>query len=87
MTAPGGHDVPSPRRVGEDLGYVRDVVGRSERDATPRAIWYLWAAIGGIGFALIDFRPERDAEVLRSLTDLEQINEMPAAEFWKAHEK
>ena len=59
MTAPGGHDVPSPRRVGEDLGYVRDVVGRSERDATPRAIWYLWAAIGGIGFALIDFRPEQ----------------------------
>ena len=60
MTAPGsGNDVRSPRRVEEDLGYVRDVVSRSERDDTPRAIWYLWAAIGGIGFALIDFRPER----------------------------
>jgi hypothetical protein len=35
----------------------------------------------------LDFRPERDAEVLRSLTGLEQINEMLAAEFWKAHEK
>jgi hypothetical protein len=35
----------------------------------------------------LDFRAERDAEVLRSLTDLEQINELPAAEFWKAHEK
>jgi hypothetical protein len=35
----------------------------------------------------LDFRPERDAEVLRSLTGLEQINDMPAAEFWKAHEK
>ena len=35
----------------------------------------------------LDFRPERDTEVLRSLTGLEQINEMPAAEFWKAHEK
>ena len=35
----------------------------------------------------LDFRAERDAEVLRSLTGLEQINEMPAAEFWKAHQK
>jgi hypothetical protein len=35
----------------------------------------------------LDFRPERHAEVLRSLTGLEQINEMPAAEFWKAQEK
>ena len=35
----------------------------------------------------LDFRAERDAEVLRSLTGLEQINEMPAAEFWKAHAK
>jgi hypothetical protein len=34
-----------------------------------------------------DFRPERDAEVLRSLTGLEQINEMPASEFWKVREK
>ena len=59
MTAPGGgNDVRSPRRVEEDLGYVRDLVSRSERDDTPRAIWYLWAAIGGVGFALIDFRPQ-----------------------------
>jgi hypothetical protein len=35
----------------------------------------------------LDFQPERDAEVLRSLKGLEQINEMPAAEFWKSHEK
>ena len=35
----------------------------------------------------LDFRAERDAEVLRSLKGLEQINEIPAAEFWKAHEK
>jgi hypothetical protein len=35
----------------------------------------------------LDFRAERDAEVLRSLTGLEQINELPAADFWKAHEK
>lgn len=59
MTAPGGeNDLRNSRRVEEDLGYVREVVSRSERDDTPRAIWYLWAAIGGIGFALIDFRPE-----------------------------
>jgi hypothetical protein len=35
----------------------------------------------------IDYQPERDAEVLRSLTGLEQINDMPAAEFRKAHGK
>jgi hypothetical protein len=35
----------------------------------------------------LDFRAERDAEVLRSLTGLVQINEMPAAEFWKAQER
>lgn len=51
-------DQPRARRVEEDLGYVREVVGRSERDDTPRAIWYLWAVIGGIGFALIDVRPQ-----------------------------
>ncbi|MCI0683966.1 MAG: hypothetical protein L0Y71_17805, partial [Gemmataceae bacterium] len=30
-----------------------------------------------------DFRPERDAEILRSIKTLEQINRKPAAEFWK----
>jgi hypothetical protein len=35
----------------------------------------------------LDFRAERDAEMLRSLTGLEQINDVPAAEFWKAHQK
>jgi hypothetical protein len=35
----------------------------------------------------LDFRAERDAEVLRSVTDLEQINDVPAAEFWKAQDK
>ena len=30
-----------------------------------------------------DFQRERDAELLRSLTTLEQINFKPAAEFWK----
>ena len=34
----------------------------------------------------LDFRPEH-AEVLRSLKGLEQINDKPAAEFWKEQEK
>ncbi len=34
-----------------------------------------------------DYQPERDGEVLRSLTSLEQINGKPAAEFWKEQEK
>jgi Leucine-rich repeat (LRR) protein len=35
----------------------------------------------------LDFRAERDAEVLRSLTGLQQINDMPATDFWKAQQK
>jgi hypothetical protein len=31
-----------------------------------------------------DFRPERDAALLRSIKTLEKINGKPAAEFWKA---
>jgi hypothetical protein len=30
-----------------------------------------------------DFQRERDAGFLRSLTTLEQINDKPAADFWK----
>lgn len=42
-----------------DLGYVRDVLTRSERSGFPAGIAYLWAAIGLVGFSLIDFAPER----------------------------
>ena len=31
-----------------------------------------------------DFKPERDAEILRSVKSLESINGKPAADFWKA---
>src|SRR5262249_47824817 len=31
----------------------------------------------------LTFRPERDAEIVRSLTTLQFINDKPAAEFWK----
>lgn len=43
----------------DDLGYVRDVVERSERNAFPAGIAYLWAAIGLVGFSLVDLAPER----------------------------
>ena len=36
---------------------------------------------------LIDFKPERDAEILRSIKTLETINDKPAAEFWKEVEE
>jgi tRNA A-37 threonylcarbamoyl transferase component Bud32/Leucine-rich repeat (LRR) protein len=32
---------------------------------------------------LLDYRAERDAKLLRSLTGLEKINDKPAAQFWK----
>jgi hypothetical protein len=35
----------------------------------------------------IDFRAERDAAVLRSLKDLERVNDRPLADFWKEQEK
>jgi uncharacterized membrane protein len=33
-----------------------------------------------------DCKPERDAEILRSIKTLERINDKPAAEFWKEQE-
>ena len=42
----------------QDLGYVREVVRRSERRAMPRAILRLWAAISLPGFAILDVAPE-----------------------------
>jgi hypothetical protein len=35
----------------------------------------------------LDYQPERDAEVLRSLKGLKQINDLPAGEFGKAQEE
>lgn len=45
--------------AGHDLGYVREVVERSERRPMPAAILYLWAGISVAGFAIIDFAPQR----------------------------
>lgn len=47
------------RNVEQDLGFVRDVVGRAERGAEPAAIYYLWALISLVGFALADFSPRQ----------------------------
>lgn len=38
-------------------------------------------------FLHLDFRPERDSELVRSITTLETINNKPAAEFWKEVEE
>jgi eukaryotic-like serine/threonine-protein kinase len=35
----------------------------------------------------IDFKPERDTELLRSIKTLERINGKPVAEFWKEVEQ
>jgi hypothetical protein len=48
----------SLQQLEQDLRYVRAAVERSEADPTPRRICYLWAAIGLIGFALVDLRHE-----------------------------
>ena len=40
--------------AGSDLGYVRDLVEKSDRRPTPSAVFLLWAAIILVGFALVD---------------------------------
>lgn len=47
-----------PAQMNADLRYVRGAVERSERQATPAAIYFFWAVVGPVGFALLDFRPE-----------------------------
>lgn len=45
--------------TGNDLGYVREVVRRSERRGMSRTSLFLWAAISAAGFAIVDLAPER----------------------------
>jgi hypothetical protein len=40
----------------QDLRYVRSAVERSDTSPAPRLISFLWAVLGGVGFALIDLR-------------------------------
>ncbi|HEV8337517.1 MAG TPA: hypothetical protein VGR67_13975 [Candidatus Polarisedimenticolia bacterium] len=44
-------------RIENDLHYVRNVVQKAERQKSPAGIYWLWAAIVLIGFALPDFAP------------------------------
>lgn len=41
----------------DDLSYVRTVLHRAEAGDNPAVIYFLWAAISFIGFAMIDFFP------------------------------
>ena len=47
------------KQLENDLGYVREVVQRSEHDRSPAGVYLLWAAIVLVGFALVDFAPTR----------------------------
>jgi len=44
------------QQLEQDLRYVRTAVEGAEVDRTPRRLCFLWAAIGLIGFALVDLR-------------------------------
>jgi hypothetical protein len=40
----------------DDLRFVRAIVEGTQRDASPAAVYFLWAVVGLVGFALVDFR-------------------------------
>ncbi|HEY2932830.1 MAG TPA: hypothetical protein VGK99_13890 [Acidobacteriota bacterium] len=42
-----------------DLQFVKEVLRKSEGKRSPRTIYFLWAAIVLVGFALVDFAPVR----------------------------
>jgi hypothetical protein len=44
-------------QVNNDLRFVRAVVEGSDRDDSPAVIFFLWAVVGLVGFALVDFQP------------------------------
>lgn len=45
--------------VESDIGYVRELVKKSERRPTPSSIYLLWAGIVLFGFAMVDFFPKQ----------------------------
>src|SRR5262249_13325967 len=51
-------NMPEVRDIEQDLGFVREVVEKSERAKSPAAVYLLWALIVPVGFALADFRPQ-----------------------------
>jgi len=43
-------------QIEQDLRYVRSAVEQAGASPTPRLLCFLWAALGGVGFALVDLR-------------------------------
>ena len=44
-------------KIESDIGYVKDLVAKSDNSASPASIYILWALILIAGFSLIDFAP------------------------------
>lgn len=49
--------MPSADQLQQDLAYVASAVRRHERLLGPPAVWFLWALLVPVGFALPDFAP------------------------------
>jgi hypothetical protein len=47
------------RQLQDDLSYVRSAVARGETGSNPAGVYFLWAAITFVGFALLDYVPEK----------------------------
>ena len=47
----------SAEQLKQDLDYVASAIRRHERPLGPPAIWFLWALLVPVGFALPDFAP------------------------------
>ena len=47
----------SAEQLKHDLDYVANAVRRHDRPLGPPAVWFLWALLVPIGFALPDFAP------------------------------
>lgn len=45
------------QQLQRDLSFVRAAVERGDAPASPAGVYYLWAAISLVGFALIDYAP------------------------------
>lgn len=45
----------APNQIESDLGYVLDLVRKSDRRPTPAPVYLLWALLVLIGFSLVDF--------------------------------
>ena len=44
-------------KIESDIGYVKDLVAKSDNPASPASIYVIWAVILMVGFSLIDLAP------------------------------